>query len=273
MDTTQPELPPKTRDDFVLGLTHLETPVITHQDPLTTSITVTIKSLARSSLQLHNEKLAQQAAPALRALDEGGAIQYLQASFTSTPPGTPAISRIDFAFAFDPIAVADTSSPPPISYLEPSVFDRTLKLIVLDVAPFVRGIVAYDSRLQRQRLQMSSLVSEGGKPPQGSKRMRTTRSAFSALEGGPRSTTRGERWFKADINPYLVAKTAGEGWNSFRPGDLETREKSAKSSAKSSPKTSPDTSPTKMVKKAVLKGRKRKKALQDDEEADELGCW
>jgi hypothetical protein len=191
---------------------------------------------------------------------------------------------MDFAFAFDPIATPDTGPQASVSYLEPSVFDRTLKLIALDVAPYVRGIVSYDSQLQKQRLKMSTLVSEGGRGAQGSKRMRTTRAALSALEGGSRSTTRGERWFKADINPYLVAKTAGEGWNGFGSEGSETLEggsslasleKSADGSAESSPRTSPDTTPTKTLKKAVLKGRKRNRVLQDDDDdddADELGC-
>ena len=85
-----------------------------------------------------------------------------------------------------------------------------MKPIVLDVAPYVRGIVAYDLVLQKQRLKLSNLVSQGGRVP---KRMRTTRAAMSALEGGSRSTTRKERWFKADLNTQYVMQTAGEGWD------------------------------------------------------------
>jgi hypothetical protein len=171
---------------------------------------------------------------------------------------------MDFAFAFDPIAAPDTSPVQLASYLEPSVFDRTLRLITLDVAPYVRSIVAYESRLQKQRIKMSSLVSEGGKGGQGSKRMRTTRAALSALEGGSRSSTRGERWFSADINPYLVAKTAGAGWNGFEEPHGSV----------GSPKPSPDTTPINGPKRAVLKSRKRKKVLQDEDDVDELdlGC-
>ncbi|KAK4153523.1 hypothetical protein C8A00DRAFT_33752 [Chaetomidium leptoderma] len=271
MDTTQPQLPAKIRDDFVLGIAHLGTPIITHYDTLTTAIASTIKSLAKSSMQLRTERFQKHAEPALGPLGENQAIDCLQASFTSTLPETSVVGRMDFAFAFDPIAASDTGSPLQLgSYLEPSVFDRTLKLITVDVAPYVRGIVAYDSHLQKQRRKLSSLVSEGGRGAQGSKRMRTTRSALSALEGGSRSTTRGERWFKGDINPYLVAKTAGEGWNGFAAGDLEMPEESTKSSVKSSPKSSPDTTPTTTPKKAVLKGRKRKMVIEDDDEADVL---
>ena len=125
-------------------------------------------------------------------------------------------SRLDFSLAFDPIAVLDSTQSAP-SHLEPSVLDRTMKLLVLDVAPYIRGIVAYDSHLQKQRLKLSNLVSKGGRGG-GTKRMRTTRAAYSALEGGSRSTTRPERWFKADLNPYLVSRTGGEGWEQLSIG-------------------------------------------------------
>lgn len=270
MDTTQPDLPAKARDDFVLGITHLETPVIMHYNSLSTCIASTIKSLARSLLEPQTERLGKQAVPTLRPLEETHAARRLQDSFTSPLPSTPAINRIDFAFAFDTIAAPDTTPVQLASYLEPSVFDRTLKLITLDVAPYVRSIVAYESRLQKQRVKMSSLVSEGGKGGQGSKRMRTTRAALSALEGGSRSSTRGERWFSADINPYLVAKTAGASWNGFEVKDLDRPEEPK--DTVDSPKTSPDTTPTKAPKRAVLKSRKRKKVLQDEDDVDELGC-
>ncbi|KAL2195455.1 hypothetical protein P885DRAFT_40797 [Corynascus similis CBS 632.67] len=274
MDTTQPEQPAKTRDDLILGITHLDAHVVTHYSGLPTSIACTIRSLARSSLSSRAEQFGQQAATILGPLDETRAIRDIQNSFTSIIPGTPAIGRMEFAFAFDAIAAPENSPLQPVSYLEPSVFDRTLKLIALDVAPYVRSIVAYDSHLQKQRVKLSTLVSEGGKGSKGSKRMRTTRAALSALEGGPRSTTRAERWFKADINPYLVGKTAGKGWGGFEEEDLETLNGSTKVSLMNeSPETSPDTTPTKTTKQAVLKSRKRKKVLEDDTDdgSDELG--
>lgn len=268
MDTTQPEPPANARDDLVLGRPSLDDCFVAQHDSLSVSITSTIKSLARSSLQSRTEKHLGHAAPALDPLDEVRAIRCLQNNFTSTLPGTASINRMHFAFAFDPIAVADSTSPQPASYLDPSVFDRTLKLITLDVAPYVRSIVAYDSRLQKQRLKLSSLMSEGGKRTRGSKRMRTTRAALSALEGGSRSTTRGERWFKADINPYLVAKTAGKGWNSFDSEVAEALE-NIEASPKSSSTISPDATPPQTPKKVARKGKKRQKVLEDDD-VDEL---
>jgi len=249
--------------------------MVSHYDSLVTSLPSTIKSLAKSSLRACTEALDVQnhSAEDLVPLDEPRVVDYINTSFNTPLPGTAEISRLDFAFAFDPISESDSSPGQPISYLDPSVFDRNLSLIVLDVAPYVRGIVAYDSRLQQQRLKLSNLVSEGGKLAQGSKRMRTTRAALSALEGGSRSTTRGEKWFKADINPYFVMKTAGQGWD----GHQEEEEEPPAARLRSS---SPESSPAKPLKKAAGKrrGRKKKVVIEDDSgddlanDADTLHC-
>lgn len=143
-------------------------------------------------------------------LHQDQATALLHKHLSQTPPWAPAVNRLDFAMAFDPIAAAEDAGAGPVSYLDPSVWDRTMKIITLDVAPFVRGIVAYDNQLQQQRLRLSSLVSQGGVGG-AKKRMRTTRAAYSAMEGGQRSTTRAERWFKADLNPFLVSSTAPRG--------------------------------------------------------------
>jgi hypothetical protein len=113
---------------------------------------------------------------------------------------------MDLALAFDPIAVNEKAAAS--SHLDPSVFDRTMKLIVLDIAPWVRGIVEFDNKLMQERLKLSNLLSEGGKR----KRMRTTRSAYSALEGGERRTTRRERYFGDCLNTAFVRRTAGDTW-------------------------------------------------------------
>lgn len=272
-DTTQPDLAAKVRDDFVLGITHLEAPVIVHYSPLSPLVASTIRSLAKSSLRSQTEKFKLVQENAFSPLNEPQAIHQLQTSFTSTLPGTPHINRMDFAFAFDPIAAPDPSSlhhHQPVSYLEPSVFDRTLRLITLDVAPYVRGIIAYELHLQKQRVKLSSLVSEGGtgNGGQGSRRMRTTRAALSALEGGTRSATRGERWFKAEMNPYLVAKTAGKGWNRFEAGDLEEEAGEEKGKVDVGGVWS-DSSPEATPKRAVQRKRKRKVVLEGEEDEEE----
>ncbi|KAK3334238.1 hypothetical protein B0T19DRAFT_491393 [Cercophora scortea] len=267
LDATLPDLPADTRNDFILGLPLLDTPCTTYYDSLTPSLPCTIRSLAKSSLQARTQTLLGNPAPELHPLSESRVIDCIQNSFASPLPGARAISRVDFAFAFDPIAIADPTQVQPVYYLDPSIFDRTLKPIVLDVAPYVRSIVAYESYLQKQRLKLSNLVSEGGKAPQGSKRMRTTRAALSALEGGSRSTTRAERWFKADMNPYLVMKTAGEGWSGSPAEEAETPDSPSKALSTGSPESSLEP----IVPKARGRGRGRKKKTIEEDSADELG--
>ena len=290
LDATSPDLSAKARDDYILGLAHLHTPPATRHDSLMTTLPTSIKSLARATLRhhagQHQLEKAGQPVSQLEPLDEPRVLSCIERSLTSVP--TPTISRMDFAFAFDPIAAADTTPLQAVSYLDPSVFDRTLKLIALEVAPYVRGIVAYDSQLLQQRLKLSNLLSEGGgdeeghrqQRQRGSKRMRTTRAALSALEGGSRSTTRAERWFKADLNPYLVMRTGGEGWgdaivlppvsvagSSSGDGDGEGGEGNSPGLSSSPP---PEAVPKRRGRKKKL--QQRQVVLEDDEEGDAVGA-
>jgi hypothetical protein len=119
------------------------------------------------------------------------------------------LTRQDLSLAFDPISEPEKTYVLSNVQLEASVFDRTREIITTDLAPYVRSIVSYDSKLQHERNRMSNLLSEGGRK---GKRMRTTRSAFSALEGGVRSTTRRDRYFGPTLNTYLVLKTGMPSW-------------------------------------------------------------
>jgi cell division protein FtsB len=58
-------------------------------------------------------------------------------------------------------------------------------------------------------MRLSNLLSEGGRK---SKKMRTTRAAMSALEGGFRSTTRKDRYFGPGLNSVAVMKTGMPSW-------------------------------------------------------------
>jgi hypothetical protein len=126
-----------------------------------------------------------------------------------------ALTRQDLSLAFDPISEPEKTSISTNGKLEASVFDRTQAIITTDLAPYVRSIVSYDAKLQQERDRLSNLLSEGGRK---GKRMRTTRSAFSALEGGARSTTRKDRYFGA-INPYSVLKTGRPSWLEAVPSE------------------------------------------------------
>lgn len=81
--------------------------------------------------------------------------------------------------------------------------------VATDIAPYIRSIVAFDMKLEAQRLQMSTLLSQGGRK---GKKQRTTRSSLAALEGGSKASTRRERWFPNSLNLKFVMETGGHGW-------------------------------------------------------------
>jgi DNA polymerase III delta prime subunit len=120
------------------------------------------------------------------------------------------LSRTNYSYALDTLAA------PPDQYLfertsfnlTPSSFDRTFNIITLDLAPYVRSIVAHEQILDLQRIRLSNLLSAGG----SGKRVRTTRASRVALEGGVRETKRRDRWFDNNLNFELVMATAGKEW-------------------------------------------------------------
>lgn len=282
LDATCPDLPAKTYDDFIVGPKHIDTPFVTHHDSDSASLTFTVKSLAKSSLQARTIFTATTGAPELRPVTETQVIDHIRHNLSSPVPGSWTINRLEFALAFDPLATSDCAPLQPTSYLDPSVFDRNMKLLVLDLAPFVRTIISYEADLQKQRLKLSSLISEGGGgAAKGSKRMRTTRAALSALEGGSRSTIRGEKWFKAAINPILVARTAGTGWGASVVGGSDTTASpptvtsppatvSEPSPSQSSCAVSPREQPKVKAPVKRGRGRPRKVMIQEEESGDEL---
>lgn len=219
MDPMLPDIPSHARDDFILGQALLDADPLVHHVAPNKAISTSIKSLARTTLYKSTT------APILRSVNEGQAVSILDSSFRSSPHQT---TRMDIAVAFDPIAVAPKAVP--TAYLDPSVFDRTTSLIVLDVAPWIRGIVAYEHQLMQRRLKLSNLLSEGGKR----KRMRTTRSAYSALEGGERRTTRRERHFGDSLSTIHVLRTGGDKW-----ADLVTEEVAKSETGDSTAASSP----------------------------------
>lgn len=130
-----------------------------------------------------------------------------------------ALSRPDFSEAFDLLAYSpDTTMAMNSSYnLTATSFDRTFRIVVEDMGPYIRSIVSHELVLEDQRLRLSGLLSEGG----GGKRQRTTRAARVALEGGNRETKRRERWFDKDLNRILVMRTAGKSWAGMGSGAEE----------------------------------------------------
>lgn len=203
VDCTLPSITPKARDDYTLGRQLLDAPVASTFDPLATALPISLKSLARKSLQTSSKGLSL---VVLNAVDEASVVSKIQQHEMMSCRGE-LLDRDDFSSAFDILASSEKTASSGTGNLDLSVFDGSLCNIVVDVAPYVRSIVNYEKGLQKQRQKLSSLMSQGG-----TKRMRNTRASHAALEGGSRSTTRRDKWFTSSLNDVLVMRTAGEGW-------------------------------------------------------------
>lgn len=118
------------------------------------------------------------------------------------------LSAADALAAFEPIMQANYVFPLPTGRLAPA-FENGNGPLFEDLAPYVRGIVAFDLRLEKYRRRLSGLLSQGST---GNKRMRTTRASRAALEGSDKSSTRKERWFPPGTSPSRILATGGQGW-------------------------------------------------------------
>lgn len=208
LETSSPPVSAKSREDFVIGYELLQADTLSCFDPLHKNISLWMKTQARHLLQSSHPS-------EVNGISEPGISNHIA---KVNRKRDVSIDRTDFSLAFDPIAMPDRISQQMGSGLECSVFDRTISLIAVDVAPFVRSIVAHDVKLQQRRAKLSNLLSEGGKR---GKRIRTTRSALSALEGGTRKTTRPEKYFQAELNPYSVQRTGLKYWQDAVASEME----------------------------------------------------
>ncbi|KAH6724405.1 hypothetical protein BKA61DRAFT_588404 [Leptodontidium sp. MPI-SDFR-AT-0119] len=205
LDVSFPELSLRARDDYTLAFELKDAPNLVTYNTTGKDISLYMKSRTRKILHLdqhieHNLEVPTE----LDRPNEETILRLIRNRVTSPKES---LDRLDFSFAFDPIS--STEKYVWSTTLEASTFDRTMTLIVEDLAPYVRSIVAYDARLQRARLKLSNLMSEGGRK---GKRMRTTRAAISALEGGARNCTRRDRYFTAELNSNWVLRTGMESW-------------------------------------------------------------
>ncbi|KAL3423253.1 AAA family protein [Phlyctema vagabunda] len=215
LDTSLPHISNKAKDDYVLGMKLLDAPLAVTYNLLGQDMSMWMTTHAKKYL-LQGEALrhASNGLAGPESSQEEQALHLIRKKTTTKDTG---LVRRELSLAFDPISETDKNPTWGGSSLEACCFDRTMSLIVLDVAPYVRSIVAYDMRLQQDRSRLSNLLSEGGR--QG-KRMRTTRSAMSALEGGSRRTTRKDRYFGTKVNPYHVLKTGGDEWQNALAAEM-----------------------------------------------------
>ncbi|TVY48780.1 ATPase family AAA domain-containing protein [Lachnellula occidentalis] len=207
LDVNMPELSTKVREDYILAHQVIEASPLVAFTTTSKDISLWMKSRARKYLQVDQHIQHGYEVPA--QLDGPGEGDVLRLIKKQAVIPDPSISRSDFSLAFDPISEVEKYLSNPSNTLEASSFDRHLAIISVDLAPYIRSIVAYDARLQEERTRMSNLLSEGGRK---GKRMRTTRAAMSALEGGARSTTRRDRYFGSKLNSQFVLKTGMQSW-------------------------------------------------------------
>ena len=186
LDPGQPELPEKSRANYVEGATLLQADHLEDFTGTSTSLASTLRALAHRLLP---------------------ASQPLTSTITSQIPSLLQALRT-------PPPVTSHTLQAAFAPLKPSIisaFAAPISTLVTDVAPYIRSITAFDLRLEEQRRQLEAASSD---PRDGTnkKRTRTTRASRAALEGGAKATTRRERWFPAQLDFGLVSRTGDPGW-------------------------------------------------------------
>ncbi|KAJ9319134.1 hypothetical protein DTO271D3_722 [Paecilomyces variotii] len=194
LDTSCPPITEKQRTGYIEGYPLLQADTMPDYTWLSTSIGSTLDVLTRRIY--YGASSDSEDLTARKVLKKTGQVR------------PPCRSRPELLAAFEPIMRADNVFPAPTGRLAPS-FENGTAIIYEDLAPYVRGIVAFDLRLERYRLKLSGLLSQGGS---GAKRMRKTRASRAALEGGDKANTRKERWFPADVQPSRILATGNEEW-------------------------------------------------------------
>ena len=191
----------KTRNSYVEGSNILQADPVVDQTGLSDSVAITIRSCAQ---RLLNGDHTSDTLPMNDQSIISIIAQVVQGSQYEKP-----LTKSSILPAFDPIsrsqkAVLGIPKGPQIS-----AFDGPLSVLATDLAPYVRSIVSYDLRLEDQRCQLSSLLSQPGK---NGKKARTTRASRAALEGGSKAHTRRERWFPNHTDFGAVLETGGKEW-------------------------------------------------------------
>jgi DNA polymerase III delta prime subunit len=208
-DPTLPPIFSKLRQSYTLAAPLLQTDPQSDFLRLDTSICTQTHLLARHAFPILSN-LASAPTGHEDITELGYAKKILDIKEKDARSKEGQLSRPYFSYAFDILA-----APPDQLLFErtsfnltASSFDRTFNIITLDLAPFVRSIVAHEQILETQRLRTSNLLSGGG----NGKRARTTRASRVALEGGVRETKRRDRWFDAELSFEAVMATGGKEW-------------------------------------------------------------
>ncbi|KAI0574042.1 AAA multi-domain protein [Pyrenophora tritici-repentis] len=201
IDATQPPIPEKSRLSYNLAAPLLQVDPSADYLNLDTAISIQTHLLINRTYP----ELSTSQTPLTEDASAASILLARHTQRTSIP-----LTRPVFASALDCLAAPpDQLLAERTSFtLTPSSFDRTFSIITLDLAPYVRSIVAHEQMLEDQRLRLGTLLTAGG----NGKRARTTRASRVALEGGVRETKRRDRWFEAGVDFEAVMRTAGECW-------------------------------------------------------------
>ena len=199
-----------SRMDAIQGYSLLDVGYGVPPQNLSQDFALSTRLLARRNLVAAAEDLSPDGFHVSSPLDEGNFIETV-VDREHRALHQQDLTRSDFSAALDAIAepVGNGNFASTISR-QASDFDRTFRLIVEDLAPYVRAIIRSDLRLAEERRLAQALLSDGGS--RHGKRLRMTRASRSALEGGQRSSMRREKWFDGDVDTQLILRTGSAIW-------------------------------------------------------------
>ena len=223
LDWTEPRRPASSHVDNILGYPVLQADPWpanqTSRDTLT-SMATTVRSLARLYLPKETNAFlkrppnyaSDKSQPALNQLTTQNVIDTIcsrvkLAEQTSLIPSS--YFRGAFSYLTTPPPSFLASHPPSTSGSGTTIITTTihgpLDILVLDVAPYVRSIIRYETKQEEEAKANSGLLSQSGK--------RSTRaSRMAMMQGGGRSWGRKEKWFGQRGNAVWIGNTGGEEW-------------------------------------------------------------
>src|SRR5437667_4947827 len=161
MDTSIPDLPGIVCLDFTIDRELLHCDKIPDHNNFSTKMSIFTKSASRSLLYKRGIHINPSSRDTIKPLKETDILDIITDLDVHRSQHEP-LKRTAFSQAFDDIAYppkhvhANTAN----EAIDASSFGRTLSLLVLDLAPYVRGIVHYDSILWARRLQLSNLLRQ-----------------------------------------------------------------------------------------------------------------
>ena len=203
LDKSQPPMSDKARTQYIEGMPLLQTDEMERYDTLMQEL-ATVSSLAACRVAGFRHT------------------QLIATATSKNARNAKSLTRRDFT-CFDIISVPSESVLSSGPSLSQSAFDGPLEPIAVDLAPYVRSILQYEAALSEQHERLNSILGDGHP---SNKRMRTTRAARSALQGGQRSLTRREKWFTKELNAAAVLATGGKDWPiaTAKLDEVESRE-------------------------------------------------